>query len=58
MGRLAGQSIDQIIKGKAPSTLPILRATQFDLTINYRAANYIGLQLPKDLLKQANKIIR
>jgi hypothetical protein len=26
MGRLAGQSIDQI-KGKAPSTLPILRAT-------------------------------
>ena len=58
MGRLAGQSIDQIIKGKAPSTLPILRATQFDLTINYRAANYIGLQLPKDLLKQANKVIR
>ena len=58
MGRLAGQSIDQIIKGKAPSTLPILRASQFDLTLNYRAATYIGLQLPKDLLKQANKIIR
>ena len=35
-----------------------MRATQFDLTINYRAANYIGLQLPKDLLKQANKVIR
>jgi ABC-type uncharacterized transport system substrate-binding protein len=58
MGRLAGQSIDQIIKGKAPSTLPILRATQFDLTLNYRAATYIGLQLPKDLLRQANKVIR
>jgi putative ABC transport system substrate-binding protein len=58
MGRLAGQSIDQIIKGKAPSTLPIQRATQFDLTLNYRAATYIGLQLPKDLLKQANKVIR
>ena len=58
MGRLAGQSIDQIIKGKAPSSLPVVRATQFDLTINYRAASYIGLQLPKDLLKQANKIIR
>jgi putative ABC transport system substrate-binding protein len=58
MGRLAGLSIDQIIKGKAPSTLPIVRATKFDLTINYRAANYIGLQLPKDLLQQANKVIR
>lgn len=58
MGRLAGQSIDQIIKGKPPAALAIMRATKFDLTINYRAANYIGLQLPKDVLKQANKVIR
>lgn len=58
MGRLAGQSIDQIIKGKPPAALAIVRATKFDLTINYRAANYIGLQLPKELLKQANKVIR
>jgi putative ABC transport system substrate-binding protein len=58
MGRLAGRSIDQILRGKVPGALPITRATKFDLTINYRAANYIGLQLPKELLKQANKVIR
>lgn len=58
MGRLAGQSIDQIIKGKPPAALAVARATKFDLTINYRAANYIGLQLSKELLKQANKVIR
>ena len=59
MGRLAAQSVDrQYLKGKSPSTLPILRATKFDLTFNYRTATYIGLQLSKDLLKKADKIIR
>jgi len=58
MGRLAGRLIDQIIKGNSPASLPIARATKFDLTINYRGANYIGLQFPKEILTKADKIIR
>ena len=58
MGRQAGRIIDQILKGKTPASLPIVRASKFDLTINYRAANYIGLQLPRELLKKADKVIR
>lgn len=58
MGRQAARVIDQILKGKAPSAIPIVRSSKFDLTINYRAANYIGLQLPNSLLKKADKVIR
>jgi putative ABC transport system substrate-binding protein len=58
MGRHAGRLVDQIIKGKTPASLPIARATKFDLTINYRGATVIGLQLPKDILKRADKVIR
>jgi putative ABC transport system substrate-binding protein len=58
MGRLAAHSIDQIFKGKAPAALPIVRARKFDLTINYRAAKFIDLVLPNNILKKADKVIR
>lgn len=58
MGRHAARIIDQIVKGKAPAAIAIVRSDKFDLTINYRAANYIGLQLPNEWLKKADKVIR
>jgi putative ABC transport system substrate-binding protein len=58
MGRAAARIIDQILKGKAPAAIPIQRSSKFDLTINYRAANAIGLQLSNSLLKKADKVIR
>jgi putative ABC transport system substrate-binding protein len=58
MGRGAARIIDQLLKGKAPAAIPIQRSNKFDLTINYRAANAIGLQLPNSLLKKADKVIR
>ena len=58
MGRLAGRLIDQIIKGNSPASLPIARASKFDLTLNYRTANYIGIEFPKEILQKADKVIR
>jgi len=58
MGRLAAHSIAEIFKGKAPTALPIVRASKFDLTINYRAAKFIDLVLPNNILKKADKVIR
>jgi putative ABC transport system substrate-binding protein len=58
MGRHAARIVEQILKGKAPAAIPIVRSGKFDLTINYRAANFIGLQLPNSLLKKADKVIR
>ena len=58
MGHDAAHLVDQIIKGRPPASLPIARATKFDLTINYRGATLIGLQLSRELLNKADLVIR
>jgi len=58
MGRQAGRLVDMIIKGRKPETIPIQRATKFDLTLNYRTATFIGVTFSRELLKRADKVIR
>jgi len=58
MGQRAAALVDGILKGAAPATLPIERATKFDLTLNYRTATFIGFQFSPAMLKRADKVIR
>jgi putative ABC transport system substrate-binding protein len=58
MGRQAGRLADRIFKGEKPEVLSIEPSTKFDLTLNYRTATFIGVNLPPALIKQANKVIR
>jgi putative ABC transport system substrate-binding protein len=58
MGRQAARLAQRILKGERPELLSIDRATKFDLTLNYRTATFIGVNLPSALIKQANRVIR
>jgi putative tryptophan/tyrosine transport system substrate-binding protein len=58
MGRQAGRLADRILKGQAPRSLPVERAARFDLTLNYRTANAIGVRLAPELIKKADRVIR
>ncbi len=58
MGRQGASLIDKIIKGEKPPSLPIERASKFDLTLNYRTANFIGFHFSQAMLKKADKVIR
>ena len=58
MGRRAAGLLDRIIKGAPAASLPVERAAKFDLTLNYRTANFIGIQFSPDMLKKADKVIR
>lgn len=58
MGRQAGRLADRLFKGDSAAALPIERASKFDLTLNYRSASFIGLKLPAEILKKADKVIR
>lgn len=58
MGRRAAGLIDKILKGQKPAALPVERATKFDLTLNYRTANFMGYSLTAEILKKADKVIR
>jgi ABC-type uncharacterized transport system substrate-binding protein len=58
MGRQAARLVEAILKGRKPETLPIQRANKFDLTLNYRTANFIGVNLSQEMLKKADRVIR
>jgi len=51
MGRQGARLVDKIIKGEKPASLPIERASKFDLTLNYRTANFIGFISPGNVEK-------
>ncbi len=55
--RRAAAYVDRILKGAAPSELPVEQASTFELVVNLDAAKALGLEVPPSLLVQATRII-
>jgi len=49
--------VDKVLKGARPAELPIRQPTLFELAVNRRTANAIGLAIPQSVLVRADRII-
>jgi len=55
--RRIGAYIDKILKGEKPGDMPVEQSTRFQLVVNLKTAQELGITVPPSILAQADEVI-
>jgi putative tryptophan/tyrosine transport system substrate-binding protein len=55
--RMAGY-VDKILKGAKPGALPVEAVTHYELIVNLKTAHEIGVTIPPEVIKRADRVIQ